>query len=260
MSAVNGLDLAFDEQGSGPPLVILHGLFGSARNWQSVARQLAPEYRVIAADLRNHGRSPHAPSMNYRALTDDVCRLCDRLDLGAVTLLGHSMGGKVAMTLALMAPVRVARLVVVDIAPTATADIHTQLIDTLLALPLGDIKRRVDAEQRLATAVPDRELRLFLLQNLQPGPDGSRWRVNLPALRQEMATLVAALPVDGRYPGPAHFIRGARSDRITEAEWPAIRALFPRCRLHTVENGGHWPHAEAPEAFMRALREALAAD
>jgi esterase len=254
------VELVFDSVGEGPPLVILHGLFGWARNWQSVARTLGERYRVLAVDARNHGRSPHAAEMDYRLMAGDLAALLDREGLGAATLLGHSMGGKTAMTLALLEPARVARLVVVDIAPIATPDQHTPLIDAMLALPLAEVRRRLDADARLRAAIPDDEIRLFLLQSFLPGAEGGAWRFNLPALRAAMPALIDALPVppDARYAGPVHVIRGARSDRVTAATLAAMHPAFPHVCLHTVANGGHWPHAEAPQEFMLALEDALA--
>lgn len=254
------VELVYDSVGDGPPLLVLHGLFGWARNWQSVARTLADRYRVLCLDARNHGRSPHTESMDYRLMAADVAQIIDRLDLGPVTLLGHSMGGKTAMTLALCEPARVSRLVVVDIAPQATPDVHTPIIDAMLALPLATVTRRQQAEDGLVEAVPERDVRLFLLQNFLPGADGGAWRFNLRGLRAAMPALIDALPVpaDARYDGPVHVIRGARSDRVTPATLAAMRPAFPRVCLHTVANAGHWPHAEAPAEFMLALEDSLA--
>lgn len=254
------VELSFDSVGEGPPLLILHGLFGSARNWQSVARSLAGRYRMLTVDARNHGRSPHATAMDYALMAADLAALLDREGLGAATLLGHSMGGKTAMTLALLEPARVSKLVVVDIAPIATPDQHTPLIDAMLAVPLEEARRRLDADARLRAAIPDDEIRLFLLQSFVPGADGGAWRFNLPGLRAAMPALIDALPVtpDARYEGPVHVIRGARSDRVTSATLAAMRPAFPHLCLHTVANGGHWPHAEAPQEFMLALDDALA--
>lgn len=254
------VELAYDSVGDGPPIVILHGLFGSARNWQSVARTLADRYRVISVDARNHGRSPHTTAMDYRLMAADVAALIAHLSLAPVTLLGHSMGGKTAMTLALLEPDRVARLVVVDIAPLATPDQHTAIIDAMRALPLADIRRRQQAEAALAATVPDRDVRLFLLQNFLPGPDGGAWRFNLDGLRAAMPALIDALPVpaDARYEDPVHVIRGAHSQRVTAATLAAMQPAFPHVCLHTVANGGHWPHAEAPTEFMLALEDTLA--
>jgi len=164
------------------------------------------------------------------------------------------------MTLALTAPARVARLVVVDIAPIATPDQHTPLIDAMLALPLAEVRRRLDADARLRAAIPDDEIRLFLLQSFVPGPDAGAWRFNLTALRAAMPALIDRLPVpsDARYAGPVHVIRGARSDRVTTATLAAMQPHFPHLCLHTVAGGGHWPHAESPQEFMLALEDSLA--
>lgn len=252
--------VAFDSVGEGPPLLILHGLFGSARNWQSVARTLSSRYRVITVDARNHGRSPHTAAMDYRLMAADIATLIDTLAVGPVTLLGHSMGGKTAMTLALLEPARVTRLVVVDIAPQATPDVHTPIIDAMRAMPLAEVRRRQQADELLLAAVPERDVRLFLLQNFLPGADGGAWRFHLDGLRAAMPALIDALPVPAaaRYDGPVHVIRGALSDRVTPTTLAAMRPAFPHVCLHTVASGGHWPHAEAPAEFMLALEDSLA--
>jgi esterase len=256
---VSAVALVYDDLGAGPPLIILHGLFGSARNWQRYAKELSSHYRVIAVDLRNHGRSPHTTTHTYLDLADDIEALLDALELGDVVILGHSMGGKAAMTLALRSPARISKLIVVDIAPIAYADHHTPLIDAMLALPLTTTTRRA-AEIFLTEAVPDQAIRLFLLQNLILGEPGIGWRLNLPVLKNAMPTLVGALPVAAAamFGGAVHFIRGGLSDRVLDSHRPVIEAHFPRVVIHTVDNGGHWPHAEAPAEFRTRLAIALA--
>lgn len=251
--------LACDVLGEGPPLVILHGLFGSARNWQSVARRLARHYRVVAVDQRNHGRSPHTGPFNYADMAADLSALCDQLEIETVTLLGHSMGGKTAMTFALAQPARVSRLVVVDIAPVAYADSHSELIAALRALPLDCLARRQDADAALAAAVPDASVRAFLLQNLSLGAGGGTWRLNLAALAESMPALVASPPGADhlRYTGDTHVIRGEWSDRVLAQHLAAFRASFPQLHVHTVAQSGHWPHAENPAGFLHALWSAL---
>ena len=251
--------LACDVLGEGPPLVILHGLFGSARNWQSVARRLARHYRVVAVDQRNHGRSPHTGRFGYAEMAADLTARCDRLELDTITLLGHSMGGKTAMTFALAQPARVSRLVAVDIAPVAYADSHSTLIAALRALPLERLGRRQDADEALSAAVPDASVRAFLLQNLSLGAAGGTWRLNLAALAESMPALVAPPPGADhlQYGGDTHVIRGEQSDRVSAAHLPAFRASFPRLQVHTVEHAGHWPHAENPSGFLQALWAAL---
>ena len=256
---MNSVALAYDEVGAGEALLILHGLFGSARNWQSYAKELGTRYRVITADLRNHGRSPHTAQHDYTALAADIETLLDRLDIGQAALLGHSMGGKAAMTFALNAPHRVSKLIVVDIAPVAYADQHTPMIDAMLALPLNEIKRRQDADRLLAPAITDSSIRAFLLQNLNLTEHGAEWRLNLPTLRREMPKLIGAPPVtiDQSYPASTHFIRGANSDRVLTIHHTQIARHFPNFIIHTVANAGHWPHAEAPANFRVALDAAL---
>ncbi len=254
------VSLAFDEFGDGPPFILLHGLFGSARNWQNYARQLALRFHVYALDLRNHGRSPHAPTHDYESMAADVQAFIDARALSAVTLLGHSMGGKVAMTLALTRLPALKKLIVVDIAPVAYEDQHTAVIDAMQNLPLADLARRADAERLLAETVPDASIRLFLLQNLLLDAPAPRWRLNLPVLKAAMSALVGTLPMagDATFPGMAHFIRGALSDRVLDSHLPVLSRYFPRYQLHTVAGGGHWPHAESPVEFRRCLELALA--
>jgi pimeloyl-ACP methyl ester carboxylesterase len=256
------LPLHYEVFGSGPPVVILHGLFGSSRNWRSVARALASEYAAYTVDLRNHGRSPHTGSMDYRALADDVRALMDTLDLDDVTLLGHSMGGKTAMTLALRDPSRLSRLIIVDIAPVAYADQHTHLIDAMSALPLERVRRRSDADRMLRDAIPDESLRLFLLQNLVLGPSGTHWRFNLEVLRSEMPILVGPLPGlrTTRYEGRTTFIRGGRSDRVLTEHEAIVSRHFPNYDILTIPSAGHWPHAETPDEFLRLLKRILEAE
>lgn len=256
MSAV---PLVYDEFGAGPPIVVLHGLFGAGRNWQSVARELADSYRVLTVDLRNHGRSPHTSGMDYSLLAADVRALLQQLELENVTLLGHSMGGKTAMTVALLDPSRITRLIVVDITPVPSADIHTPMIDAMLAVPLDKVRRRSEVDALIRHAVPEAEIRLFLLQNLHITDTEVRWRFNLPALRAGMSALIGPLPIPdaARYTGPASFIRGLKSDRVLAAHMPLLQRLFVNPAIRSIEDAGHWPHAESPGAFLRAVRDCL---
>lgn len=257
--ATAAVDLAFESLGDGPPLIVLHGLFGSGTNWRTVARRLSRHRRVLLVDLRNHGRSPHAPDMRYPTLAGDVESLLDRLEIDAVDVVGHSMGGKTAMCLALRSPARVSRLCVVDIAPAASGHDHDGPIGALRALPLEQVTRRADADALLRDAVPEAGLRAFLLQNLEAGPSGYRWRIDLAAIEAALPDLVAwPEPAPGSvYRGPCLFVRGARSDYVTDADVPGIRRLFPAARVHTVDGAGHWVHAESPDAFLAAVEPFL---
>ena len=250
------LPLSFRREGAGAPLLILHGLFGSARNWRSMARRLAPAYDVLTVDLRNHGDSPHADAMSYLAMAEDVAALIETETSAPVTLLGHSMGGKVAMTLALRQPALLERLVIVDIAPMAYTDRFGHLVAALRALPLETLKRRGDADALLAESVGDAALRAFLLHNLvDDGSGGWRWQCNLPAIAAALPAIVGNVDAaqSARFDGPCQLIRGGRSDSVPPEIEGEIRRRFPAAVIDTLASAGHWPHAEQPEAFHATL-------
>ena len=249
------LSLACSTSGEGPPLIVLHGLFGSGTNWRGIARRLAERHRVLSVDARNHGASPHADTMSYRAMAADVRALMDAEGIDRATVLGHSMGGKTAMTLALESPDRVARLVVVDIAPGPSPGDHAPLIAAMKALDLASLSRRSEADPLLARSVPDAGLRAFLLQNLVADGERLRWRINLEAIEACMPALLAfdAVRPGGTYPGPTLFVHGERSDYLSEAHLPAIRASFPAAALGSVPDSGHCIHAENPQGFLETL-------
>jgi esterase len=247
------------EAGQGDSVVLLHGLFGSARNFGAVQQQLARRCRVIALDLRNHGASPHDGDMGYTAMAADVLQTLDRLAALPATLLGHSMGGKVAMQAALTQPDAVARLIVADIAPVAYPPHHRAIAEAMAALPLSPGMTRAQAGSALSEAVPDAAMRAFLLQNLELGA-APAWRIGL-------TEIIAALPViegwqtpaDARYGGSTIFMAGAASDYIRAEHRPAIRALFPNARFVTLKNAGHWLHAENPSGFVAVVEAFLTA-
>ncbi|WP_159714195.1 alpha/beta fold hydrolase [Geminicoccus flavidas] len=248
--------------GEGRPLVVLHGLLGSGRNWLGPARRLNESGRpVVLADLRSHGQSPWARPMSYDAMADDVARLIAGLDSEAVDLLGHSMGGKVAMNLALRRPDRVARLVLVDIAPIAYR--HRSFTDYLLAmraLDLAQVQRRGDADRLMEPAVPDVAMRSFLLQNLESdGGGGFHWRVDVDLLLAALPDLVGWTDPPGTPPftGPALALRGALSPYVDEVGEAALRRLFPAVEIESLPEAGHWPHVEAAEPFLSALQAFL---
>lgn len=256
------VELAHERLGHGPALVFLHGLFGSGRNWRSFARQLADRFTCLLVDLRGHGASPHAPPYDYATFAADVVHLLEREGIARAHLLGHSMGGKTAMTLALTRPQLVERLVVVDIAPVPYAHDHRGLIRALLSLDLSAVRSRRDADVALAPAVPDPQLRAFLLQNLAIDDRGARWRIDLPGLERAMPALVD-FPRElygRRFEGPTLFVRGGRSDYVRDEHLPVIRRLFPAARVETVPAAGHWPHAERPRELLELVRAFLLAD
>jgi esterase len=255
------LELAATEQGAGPPLAILHGLFGSGRNWATIARHLAAHHRVISLDLRNHGASPWADGMAYAEMAEDVRATLRARGYRRFALLGHSMGGKVAMVAALRCAAGVERLVVVDIAPVAYPLHHLRLVQAMRALDLGAVTRRGDADARLAAAVPDAAERGFLLQNLVFDAGRARWRLNLAAIERELPGLVGFpdLPAGAVYEGPALFVAGARSDYLLARHEPAVRGLFPHAKVERIANAGHWVHAEQPQALLAVIERFLAA-
>ncbi|WP_246135517.1 alpha/beta fold hydrolase [Pararhodospirillum oryzae] len=255
---VESVDLAARRVGRGRPVVLLHGLFGSARNWQAIVTRLAGEAEWHVLDLRNHGESPWSPVMDYPHLAADVARYIERVGLGPVPVIGHSMGGKAAMMLALQTPRWISHLGVLDIAPGPSPGMEglDRVIGALMALPLAEVARREDAEALLAEALPETRLRAFLLQNLVRAEQGGfRWRLNLPAL-------AAALPVLGDFPplaagvswsGPTLVVRGGLSAYVPDSARPGLAALFPALRLVTLKGAGHWLHADQPEALATVL-------
>ena len=244
------LALASSVIGQGPPALVLHGLFGSGTNWRTIARRLESRLECHLVDQRNHGRSPHARGMTYPALADDVLAYLDAHGIDRAGLIGHSMGGKTAMTLALTAPERVRCLIVADIAPAPSPSDHRPILQTLRALGLDSLDSRAGADAALARSVPDPGLRQFLLQNLVHGDGGLRWRIDLEALAEALPDLTGFPPIapGALYQGPTLFLRGERSGYLSAWHEPRIRALFPRASIDTIANAGHWLHAEQPAA------------
>ena len=248
---LNHIDL-----GSGPPVVFLHGLFGSARNFGTLQRTLAPRFRVIAMDARNHGGSPHAAGMRYPALAADVLETLDALSIPRAAVIGHSMGGKTAMTLAASAPERVGRLLVADIAPVAYRHANAAVVDAMRAITPHPGLTRAEAEAALAGAVPLASVRTFLIQNLQFGT-APRWRIGLEEIAAAIPDLEGWEPPSGTYAGPVLVVSGAQSDYVRPEHRPAIRALFPASRFVIVKNAGHWLHADNPAGFLSVVEAFL---
>ncbi|GGO88909.1 acyl-CoA esterase [Marinobacterium nitratireducens] len=246
-------------QGQGRPLLILHGLFGNLDNWASQAKALADEYRVISVDLRNHGRSPHNDEMSYPAMAADLVELLDDLGLDQVLVLGHSMGGKAAMQLALQHPERVERLIVVDIAPVQYPHHHDDVFAGLFSVDLDSLKSRSDADRQLAPRVTDPMVRAFLLRNLYRNDAGRfAWRINLQGLHDGYAGISAA-PQGKPFTGPTLFIKGGTSDYMRAEHRDALLALFPNAGYKVIDGAGHWPHAEKPALMTRLIRSFLQA-
>jgi esterase len=238
----------------GVPLLILHGLLGSARNWGAVVKSLSETRRVLALDLPNHGSSPWTEVMDYPFMAREVAAVIEHLG-GRAAVMGHSMGGKAAMTLALTRPELVERLVVVDIAPVSYSHTFAPYIKAMRGVALAEISSRAEVEAALAEAIPDRGVRAFLMQNLEGGAGGYRWRPNLAALGAHMDDILAfpRFPDGTCYPGPALFVAGETSDYIRPAHEDVIASLFPRAETVEVPGAGHWVHADNPTGFMAAI-------
>jgi esterase len=236
-----------------PPLVLLHGLLGSARNWQTAGRVLAAHWHVLALDARNHGRSPHAPEMDYAVLADDVAHWLQAHHLPRATLMGHSMGGKTAMLLACRRPELVERLIVVDIAPKDYLSIaHRGEFAAMNELDLHGMQSRAEAEMRFEARVPNLGMRKFLTTNLERDHAGHwRWVVNLPVLTAALPALERnSLAASDRYEGPALFIAGGRSQYVQAGDHATIRHHFPQARIEVIAEAGHNPHMDAREKFV----------
>ncbi len=252
--------LAVSEEGEGdPPLLLAHGLYGQGRNLGAVAKGLGDRHRCLMVDLRNHGSSPWAEAMSYEAMAADLAAVIRERAGGRAAVLGHSLGGKTAMVLALTAPELVDSLIVVDIAPRANPDSTFAYVEAMRGLDLSQIAKRSEADAALADAVPDSFVRAFLLQNLERAEGGFRWRLNLDVLAGARDTLLDFPELDGaRHEGPVTFIRGSDSDYVRLPEDEAlIESFFPHARIVTIENAGHFVHTEQPEPFLNAVREAL---
>ena len=240
-----------------PPLLIVHRLLGSARNWGAIARNLSDRRQVLAVDMRNHGSSLHDPDHSYAAMAGDLAQV---IGAGRMDVLGHSMGGKAAMILALTQPDRIDRLIVADIAPVAYGHDQTQHVRAMLALDLTDLTTRAEADRRLALTTPDPALRAFFLQSLDLKAEGGpRWRLNLPVLAEQMAGIVGWPGTPGQFPRPALFLSGADSRYVLPEHRPAITARFPHARFARIPGAGHWLHAEKPRAFTETVAVFLSA-
>jgi pimeloyl-ACP methyl ester carboxylesterase len=247
--------LHYSETGNGEPLIILHGLFGSGKNWQSLARVFSRHFKVYTLDLRNHGQSFHHHEMNYAVMAEDVYRLMQHLGIESCSLIGHSMGGKTAMLLTLKHPQLVSRLVVADIAPVVYSHAHHHLIDPIMALKLDQMDNRSAVDKALQRDIPDTTLRNFLLQNLERKHQQWRWKVNWSAIDRQLNHLTgfSNLPIEWKVRTPTQFIRGENSDYIGAAEESVIADHFEEATIRTITNAGHWLHAEQPEKFSQLV-------
>jgi pimeloyl-ACP methyl ester carboxylesterase len=254
------MKLNVTEMGQGAPVVLLHGLLGAGQNFGAVQKALAGDgFRVLALDLRNHGASPHADGMGYADMAADVAETLRAEGAWPAAIIGHSMGGKVAMALALAEGAGVSRLLVADIAPvTYPSPQFNAYIAAMRAIPLRPGLTRREADAALVAAVPAAPLRAFLLQNLVFASDPPAWRIGLEAIAAAMPEIGGWPDLPGRYDGQVLVLAGASSDYVQPEHWPIFQRLFPAAELAKIA-AGHWLHAENPQAFLTAVRRFLAA-
>ena len=250
------MQLHYQTQGQGQPLILLHGLFGSSDNWGRVAKHFSQHYQVIGVDLRNHGKSPHSASQSYANMADDLLELCDALSLERIHLLGHSLGGKVAMQFAAHHPDRVEKLIVVDMAMRAYADAHTHLIDAMMDIDLTTLQSRHEVDKILSNSIPQAMVRQFLLMNLIKSDSSLAWRINLAALRTNYPGLQQAVCENAHYEKPCLFIHGEHSDYVQDADIEHIITNFINAQFASLPTG-HWVHAELPQAFIEVVANFL---
>jgi len=270
------MNLFYRKYGEGHPLVILHGLYGCSDNWVSVGRALSQHFEVYLLDQRNHGQSPHNDEHLYSAMCDDLLEFFDAQSLKTAILLGHSMGGKVAMNFAVKYPERVSSLIVADIAPKsynlpntiAHLDFHRNIISTLLNLNLHKMHNRDEIDTELSKTLQSAQVRQFLLKNVrrtknaEKGNDIFEWTLNIKALSENLPALMEGLNSNGFSPAftsgdyrfPVLFIRGEKSDYISNEDIPLIHKIFPAAEVVALPNAGHWLHAEQPELFVKTVQ------
>ena len=254
------MELHYERYGQGHPLIILHGLFGSLDNWRTLNKAFARSFEVFALDQRNHGRSPHSEVFNYQAMMEDVREFMQQHELTVAHILGHSMGGKVAMQFALTYPNMVDKLVIVDIAPKVYPPGHDDVFAGLFAFNPATIRSRQEADAALARHLPDLSLRQFLLKNLEREESGTfKWRINLDSIHRNYHEMLKTFMTSGTFAKPTLLIRGENSGYVHDSDLVTIREIFPAAQLTTIPNTGHWVHAEAPQEFAGVVLDFLRA-
>lgn len=253
------IELKSNILGEGKPFLILHGFLGMSDNWKTLGTQFSEEgFRVHLLDQRNHGRSPHTDEMNYDVMAQDVVDYCERFELEDIVLLGHSMGGKVAMQVAGEHPSLVEKLIVVDISPRYYSPHHQEIIDSLTALEKETITSRGDAEDFLERYIKDTGTRLFLLKNLYwKTKEKLALRLNLEVLRENLDNVGRALPAGIKYEKETLFIKGGKSRYITARDEPIIKLHFPQAKIEEIPGAGHWVHAEKRKEFFQKVMQFL---
>lgn len=257
------MELFYHTYGEGQPLIILHGLFGLSDNWVTIAKRISANYKVYIPDQRNHGQSPHDNTFNYYALADDLMEFMEEHDIEKPVLLGHSMGGKVAMNFALDYPENVDKLIVVDMSVRQykARSIHYHLIEAMESVDFDQVKSRKEIEDHLAEYIPQKPLRLFIMKNLKRFSNNRfGWKLNLPVLKENLDSIVEGLSGNQQFDKPSLFVGGGKSDYIQEEDYKLIPQIFPQALIKTIPEATHWLHADSPEKFCDIVSDFLQND
>jgi pimeloyl-ACP methyl ester carboxylesterase len=245
--------------GEGQPVIILHGVFGTSDNWQTFGKQLAEQYQVFLPDQRNHGLSPHSDEFDYQVMAEDLLEFINSHQLKDVIILGHSMGGKVAMFFATKYPDKFEKLIVVDISPRAYPVHHQTILKALGAVKIKEIDSRKEAEDQMKPYIADFGIRQFLLKNLKRNDqDGFEWKLNLSVISRNIERIGEAVDDSRPVNKPVLFVGGEKSDYITEEDSALIKKIFPQSKIVMISDAGHWVHAEQPEQLYREVTDFLA--
>ena len=250
------MKLHFKKFGSGPPLIILHGVFGSSDNWKTLANHLMITFEVYLVDQRNHGLSPHSDDLNYQVMTDDLKELLHNAQIEKCYLLGHSMGGKTAMNFAVQYPEKIMKLIIIDIAPKRYPPHHQNILQGVDSLKINEINTRKEADDLLSTTINNSGIRQFILKNLSRNPEGLfYWKINWKAIEDNIQAIGAPLLSHDLFTGEVLFIRGAQSDYILNEDEPLLKKHFPNAVLMTIQKAGHWVHAEQPAQLLALINQ-----
>jgi pimeloyl-ACP methyl ester carboxylesterase len=263
------MELFYRNFGEGPPMIIVHGLYGASDNWLSIGKAFTEDFDVYLVDQRNHGQSPHSDTHDYPAMVDDLIGFMVRHKLQKAILVGHSMGGKTVMFLAEAFPERVDTLIVIDIAPTtchpddhsSQARTHIEIVNGMLSVDFSKVKKREDVDEQLARTIHSPRIRSFLMKNVTRSREGEySWKLNAAVIGKELSSIFNGLDLEKYTPGtgitgfPVLFIRGEKSDYITDDCIPDIKQIFPMAEIATIPRAGHWLHVEQPDLLVKTIR------
>ena len=238
-------------------LIIIHGLFGSLDNWATLGKAFATKRKVYLVDQRNHGKSPHADEFSYTYMSEDLEEFMNNHNIAKAIILGHSMGGKTAMKFAMKFPERIEKLIIADIGPKYYPPHHQKIIEALESVDMPTVTSRVDAESTLKLYISDPGIIMFLMKNISRNGNHYAWKMNLPTIVKNIDNVGEGLPLKEEYEGSTLFVRGSKSDYILDSDWEGIYNIFPSAKLATIDNAGHWLHAEQPKAFFETIEAYL---